>query len=106
MISLAQVKILAACSRKTTGEFGPDKRAANREKPTQHPYSEDQKRRMNTVRHLGRIREDSRAHDAAHYDHDGIEQSKLTARLRRTQFCHSERSRGISYCHLLTMSRS
>ena len=73
MVCLAQVKILAACSRETSSELGPDKRATHREKPAQYPDSEDQKRRMNTVRYLGRIREDSRTYDAAHHDHNGIE---------------------------------
>src|SRR6266542_1024600 len=93
MVSLAQVKILAAGSRQTSGELGPDKRAAHHDKPTQHPDAEDQKRRVNAVRHFGRIREDSRTYDTAHHNHDGIEQSKLTARLQSVQFCHSERSR-------------
>jgi hypothetical protein len=73
MVCLAQVKILATCSRQTSSELGPDKRPAHREKPAQYPDSEDQKWRMNTVRHLGRIREDSRAYDTAHHNHDGVE---------------------------------
>jgi hypothetical protein len=28
---------------------------------------------VDTMRDLGRIREDSRAHDAAHHNHDGVE---------------------------------
>src|SRR2546430_6557392 len=92
MIRLAQVKILAACSRETSGELGPDKCAAHCDDPAEHPTAEDQKRCMNAVRHRGRIGKNSRAHDAAHHDHRGVKQPKLTSRFR---YCaHSERSRG------------
>src|SRR5439155_1005326 len=37
MIRLAQVKILAACSRETSGELGPDKCAAHCDEPAQPP---------------------------------------------------------------------
>ena len=73
MIRLPQVKILAACSRETSGELGPDKCAAHCDEPAQRPNAEDQEWRVNTMRHLGWIREDSRAYDAAHYDHGGVE---------------------------------
>ena len=43
---------------------------------------------MDMVRHYRWIRENSRANDAAHDKHHGIEESKLTARLNRC--CHSE----------------
>ena len=85
MICLAQVEILAASSRQTCSEFSPNKRPAHRDEPADNPYAEDQKRRVDTVRHFGRISEDSRAHDAAHYDHSGIEQSQLTAGFRCVQ---------------------
>ena len=43
---------------------------------------------MNAMRYLGRISENPRADDAAHDNHRGIEQPKLTTRLNRC--CHSE----------------
>ena len=79
MICLAQVEILAASPRQTGSEFSPNKRTAHRDETAENPYTEDQKRRVDAVRHFGRIGEDPRAHDTAHYDHSGIEQSQLTA---------------------------
>ena len=74
MIRLAQIDILAARRRgQTSGKLSPDKCAAHRDQPAQHPNAEDQKRCVDAVRHLGRIREDSRTHDAAHHNHCGIE---------------------------------
>ena len=37
---------------------------------------------MYAMRHFGRIREDSRANNAAHHDHRGVEQPELATRFR------------------------
>src|SRR6266496_3352766 len=99
MVCFAQVKILAACSRQTRGELGPDKRATHCHEAAQHPDAEDQKRRVNTMRHLRRIREDSSAYDTAHHNHDGVEQSKLTARFRRYLVRRARQSRPTKADH-------
>src|SRR5207302_6403114 len=57
-----------------------------------YPNAEDQEWRMDPMRHLRRICEDSGAHDATHHNHRCVEKSKLTAWLCPFQFCHSERS--------------
>ena len=77
-----KIHILAACrAGQTRGKLSPDERAAHREQAAEHPNAEDQKRRVDAVRYLGRISKNSRAHDAAHHDHRGVKQSKLTSRL-------------------------
>ena len=82
MIRVAQIDVLTAGrAGQTRREFSPDECAAHREQPAKHPDAEDQKRRVNAVRYFGRIGKNSRAHDAAHYDHRRVKQSKLTARF-------------------------
>src|SRR2546421_287302 len=79
---LAQVHVLPALrSGQAPGKLSPDKCAAHRDQTAEHPDAEDQERRVDAMRHLGRISKNSGAHDAAHHDHRGVEQSKLTARL-------------------------
>ena len=92
MIRVAQVDVLTAGrARQTRREFSPDEGAAHREQATEYPDAQNQKRRVHSVRDLGRIGKNSRAHDAAHHDHRRVKQPKLTARF--VQCCHSERSR-------------
>ena len=82
MIRLSEIDILAARGGgQARGELSPDKRAAHCEQTTDYPHAKYQKWRMHSVRYLGRIGENSRAYDAAHHEHGGIEQSKLTAWL-------------------------
>ena len=93
MVGVAQVNILAAfCGWQARGKLTPDKCSTHRDQAAHYPNAEDQERRVDAVRDLGRIREDSRAHDTTHHDHRRIEKSKLTAWLCPFEFCHSERS--------------
>jgi hypothetical protein len=74
MVGLAQVHVLPALrSGQARRKLGPNKRAAHRDQATHRPDAEDKERRVYAVRHFGRIREDSRAHDPAHHDHRGVE---------------------------------
>ena len=73
MICFAEIDVLATCRGQACCKLSPDKSAAHRDTAAEYPDAEDQKRRVNAVRYLGRIREDSCANDAAHHDHRGIE---------------------------------
>ena len=96
MIRLAQINVLAArrCGQ-SRRQLSPDKRATHRDQAAQNPDAQNQEWRMDAVRDLGRIREDSRPDDASHHDHRRVEQSEPPARSRAS--CHSERSRGIPW---------
>src|SRR5207249_10789842 len=93
MLGVAQVNILAAfCGWQARGNLSPDKCSTHRDQAAHYPNAEDQERRVNAVRDLGRISEDFRADDATHHNHRRVEKSKLTAWLCPFQFCYSEPS--------------
>jgi len=73
IVRLAEIDVLAACrTGQTRRQFSPDECAAHRKRTAEHPDPENQERRVHAMRNLGGIRENSRAHDAAHHDHRGV----------------------------------
>src|SRR4029077_20636677 len=85
MIGLAQVSVLTAHFRQRSCQFSPDKGAAHSNDPAKNPGRQDQCGSMHLLRDDVGIDENPGTDDAAHDQHGGVEEAKLTCQawLRR-----------------------
>ena len=78
MIGLAQVSVLTAHFRQRGCQFSPYKGAAHSNDPAKNPGRQDQCGSMHLLRDDVGIYENAGTDDAAHDEHGGIEEAKLT----------------------------
>jgi hypothetical protein len=86
MISVTQIRILAARGGHAVRQFRPDEASHQRDTAADQPRAQYQCRRVDALGdHIG-VHEDPRANDAAHHQHGGVEQAKpLGQRLCRAR---------------------
>ena len=78
MIGLAEVSVLTADCGKRGRQFSPNKSAAHSDNAAKNPGSQDQCWSMDLLRDDVGIYEDARTDDAAHDQHGGVKETKLT----------------------------
>jgi hypothetical protein len=67
---------LAADLGPARGQLGVDERGGERDQPAEQPHADDQDRRGDVLRDLGRCDEDAGADDPAHDQHGRVEQAE------------------------------
>ena len=77
-----QIHVLAAHVREARAQLGPDVAAQDRHDAADAPGTEDQERRVENARDVGRIRENTDTDDAADDDDGGIEETQLASEFR------------------------
>ena len=78
MVGVAQVRILTAHFRQRGRQFSPDKSAAHSDDTAKNPGSQDQCGGMHLLRDDVGIDENAGTDDAAHDQHGGVKEAKLT----------------------------
>ena len=75
-IGVAQIGILAADFRAPCRELRVNEGRGERDEAAEHPYADNQQRRLDVPRDLGRRNEDPRADDPAHHQHRRVERTE------------------------------